>query len=101
MNINTISNFHQKPNNSSQTSISSLNSSNSSNNNQQTHNIIPTTNTLSQSTHITTWKIVTHNTQGFNDRAKQQLWHTYCIQQNIDIALITETQVQNPLSKFW
>jgi hypothetical protein len=40
-----------------------------------------------------TWKIITHNIQGFNDPTKRTIWNNYCSKNNIDIAIITETQI--------
>ena len=70
-------------------------------NNQSPKSIINNQPTPSRTHNLNTWNIITHNAQGFNNRAKQQLWHTYCLQQNIDIALIMETQVQTQQSQYW
>ena len=49
----------------------------------------------------TTWKILTHNVRGINDPTKRQTIFTYCTLEDIDIAVLTETQVQNTNHKYW
>ena len=79
---------------------------NSTNNYNNIHPNILNSNTnnkpSSTSNNMTTWKLTTHNIQGLNDKTKQTLWHNYCIKNNIDIAVITETQInsQTPI-KYW
>ena len=46
--------------------------------------------------------ICTHNTRGYNDNLKQQVWEDYCLSHNINIASITETKISqsNANAKF-
>jgi hypothetical protein len=37
--------------------------------------------------------IATHNVRGFNNPTKRETWQSYCINQNITIASITETKI--------
>jgi len=53
--------------------------------------------------HHNIWNMVTLNVNGINHPLKQKDWWDWCIQNKIDIAVITETKIKRKHSKytFW
>jgi len=48
------------------------------------------------------WKIATFNIQGFStDTSKRQTWFDFCLDNNFDIIITTETNGNSNLSKYW
>ena len=80
-----------------------MNSTSNPHNTNPINDSLNNSNVNSHSTTTTsTWKLITHNIQGFNDKTKQLIWNDYCIKNNIDIAIITETQINSQTStKYW
>ena len=54
-----------------------------------------------QDTIQTQWNIIIYNIRGMNQAHKRQIWNKYCETENITVAFVTETQVQNNTTKYW
>jgi ribonuclease HI len=101
-NNNHINNNITYPIDSNDVSLNTLNSINSSYNSSNINSITqlesnlnsnviePVNNSISQ---VKTWKVATQNIRGLNEELKQQLWWKFCIENNLDIIALTETNL--------
>src|SRR5688500_9313560 len=85
-------------NNNNHNNINNNNNNNNHNNEDNNNNIRINNNDENNQKII--WKIGTQNTRDLRDIVKQNSWWNYCIEENFDVVLLTETKTTKETEKF-